>query len=147
MLKKSIIILSTCLSFSVLSAEFEFSLGGGFQYSGVIGTQFAIKHNDSKYFVSVGLPGYSVGMQTTISEDQHHSAGFSVGQLNGILDSDSKYGFLTYNYHVRGFNNSGWVFGTGLGAYREDAYTTMFSGERVKPSAKAMFTLDIGYKF
>jgi hypothetical protein len=147
MLRKSLLILLSYLPISVFGTEFEFSLGTGFQYSGIIGTQFSIKHQDSKYFMSVGLPGYSIGMQTLISDNEYHSAGLSLGEIQGVFDGDSRYGFITYNYHVEGFQNSGWVLGAGLGVYDEESYTPLFSNDRINPSKKAMLTLDVGYKF
>jgi len=147
MFKKSVLILFSYLPLSVCSAEFELSLGAGFQYSGLIGSQLALKHQDSKYFMSVGLPGYSIGMQTIVSDNEYHSAGFSLGEIQGIFDGDSKYGFITYNYHVNGFRNSGWVFGAGVGVYDEESNTPLFSNERTNPSKKTMLSLDIGYKF
>jgi len=147
MLKKSLLILLSYLPFSAFGAEFEFSLGAGFQYSGVIGTQFSVKHQDSKYFMSVGLPGYSLGMQTIVSDNEYHSAGFSLGEIQGILDADGRYGFITYNYHFDGFKNSGWVLGTGVGVYDEESYTPLFGHERINPSKKVLLTLDVGYKF
>jgi len=147
MFKKIMIISLSYLPLSAAGAEFEFSLGAGMQYSGVIGTQFAIKHDDSKYFLSVGLPGYSLGMQTIISDNESHSAGFSLGEIQGIWYGDSQYGFITYNYHMDGFRKSGWVFGAGVGFYEEESYTPLFGNERKNASKKTMFTLDIGYKF
>ena len=147
MLKKSLLILFSYLPLSACGAEFEFSLGAGLQYSGVIGTQFSVKHQDSKYFVSAGLPGYSIGMQKIVSDDESHSAGFTVGRLLGTFDEGTKYGLITYNYHLDGFKNSGWVFGTGVGVYKDEPYTLLFSNKQVNPSTKVMFTLDIGYKF
>lgn len=148
MFKKSLFVLLSYFPISTFATEFEFSVGAGFQYSGVIGTQLAIKHQESKYFVTVGLPGYSVGMQTMISADEHHSAGLSVGKLQRILGGKANYGFITYNYHVNGFNNDGWLFGAGVGMYDEKAYKEFFShGDIINPSKKAMITLDVGYKF
>ncbi|MGJ8679169.1 hypothetical protein [Paraglaciecola sp.] len=147
MRKYSIIIFTFFISLNTLGSEFEFSLGGGFQYSGLVGTQFSLKNNDSKYYISVGLPGYGVGMQTTVSDNQQHTMGLSVGNIKSIFDHDSYYGFLTYNYHPSGFNNHGWVFGTGIGVYDEKEFTRLFSHERENPKPKAMITLDIGYKF
>lgn len=152
MLKKTLVILLSYFPLSTVAAEFEFSVGSGFQYSGIIGTQFAVKHQDSKYYLSLGLPGYSFGMQTVVLDNEHHSVGFSVGEIQGILEGDSQYGFITYNYHVSGFKNSGWVLGTGFGVYDEHSYkrisfTKPGEGKRINPSSKAMFTIDIGYKF
>lgn len=147
MFKKSLLILCTYAPLAVFAAEFEFSLGAGFQYSGILGTQFSVKHQDSKYYVSVGLPGYSLGMQTLVSDNDYHSAGFSLGEIKGIFDGDSRYGFITYNYHADGFKNSGWVLGAGVGFYDEESHTPLFGNEPTNPSKKAMFTLDLGYKF
>ena len=146
MLKKLIFITLSYFPLSAFGTEIEISVGAGFQYGG-IGTLLAVKHQDSKYFMSVGLPGNSIGMQTIVSDNEYHSAGFSLGEIQGIFDGDNRYGFLTYNYHLDGFKNSGWVLGAGVGAYDEESYTPLFSNERINPSKKAMFTLDIGYKF
>ena len=146
MLKKLIFISLSYLPLSAFGAEFEFSLGVGFQYS-VVGTQFAIKHQDSKYFVSLGVPGYSLGMQTIVSDNEYHSVGFSLGEIRGIFDNGSRYGHINYNYHMNGFKNDGWVFGTGVGFYQQNSYTPLFGNERLSPSRKAMFIVDIGYKF
>ncbi len=113
MLKKSIFISLSYLPLSAVAAEFEFSLGAGFQYSG-LGTQLAVKHQDSKYFVSVGVPGYSLGMQTIVSDNEYHSVGFSLGEVDGILNDGARYGLITYNYHMDGFQYNGWVVGTGV---------------------------------
>jgi hypothetical protein len=147
MYKKSMLILFSFLPLTAFGAEFEFSLGAGFQYSGLIGTQFSVKHQDSKYFASIGLPGYSFGMQTIVSDNENHSVGFSLGEIEGFFNDDSKYGFITYNYHVDGFKNSGWVVGTGVGFYDEDPYTPLFGKESTNPARKVMLTFDIGYKF
>ncbi|GAA5136055.1 hypothetical protein [Thalassotalea piscium] len=147
MLNKLLLITLLYLPLTAAGAEYEFSLGAGFQYSGIVGTQFAVKHKESKYFISVGLPGYSVGMQTTVLDDQRHSVGFSIGELQGIFDGDSRYGVFTYNYHFDGFKNTGWLLGAGIGIYDQESYKPLFNDEPVNPSSKAMFTLDIGYKF
>lgn len=145
---KRIIFLFTFISPLSYSADFEFSLGAGLQYSGAIGSQFALKTEESKYFVSVGLPGYSLGMQTTISDNQNHSVGFSYGRVDTIFSSkESRYGFITYNYHFSSFQDTGWLVGTGIGFYDEASHKILFTNERKDPSAKAMYTLDIGYKF
>lgn len=145
MLKKPLVILLCCLPMSTFAAEFEFSLGAGFQYSGVFGTQFALKHNDSKYFASVGFVGYSLGMQTIIADNEYHSAGFSVGEIPGFFSGDSQYGLITYNYHLSGFRNNGLVLGAGIGMVNED--TRISSSKEVEPSSKVLFSLDVGYKF
>jgi len=125
--------------------ESEFSIGAGFQYSGLLGAQFALKDDDIKYYLSVGLPGFSVGLQKVVSDDDHHSVGFSLGELSAIYgDNDNQYGFLTYNYHLHGFKNGGLVFGTGVGVYQERIYSS--HGPHIE-EFKPMFTLDIGYKF
>ncbi|MCG6202810.1 hypothetical protein [Psychromonas antarctica] len=86
-------------------------------------------------------------MQTIITDDEYYSIGFSLGEIVGILDGDRRYGLITYNYHVDVFKSSGWVLGAGVGVYDQESYTVFSSNERVNPSKKAMFTLDIGYKF
>jgi hypothetical protein len=94
-------------SLSAFGAEFEFSLGAGFQYSWIIGIQLAIKHQNNKYFVSLGASGYSLSMQKIVSDNKYHSVGFSIGEIQGIFDGDSLYDFITYNYHLYSFENDG----------------------------------------
>lgn len=129
------------------AGEFEFSLGIGAQYSG-IGTQFAYKNLKTKYFVSAGIPAYSLGMQRVISDNNKHSAGFSLGQYKGLFtDKDSKYGLITYNYHFTNFQESGWVLGTGIGYVKENSFKALFSDVEKQSESSAFITLDIGYKF
>ena len=146
--KNLVIMLLTCLPLSTWGGDFEFSVGGGYQYSGIIGTQFAFKEDDKKYFISLGLPGVSVGMQSTFSNNENHSVGFSVGKLAGIFSADIEYGFITYNYHFGGFRNNGWVLGTGIGYYNRDQHRIFFGGGEVNERESGIaLTFDIGYKF
>jgi hypothetical protein len=108
--KNLTIILLACSPLSTWGGDFEFSVGGGYQYIGIIGTQFAFKEDDKKYFISLGLLGVSVGMQSACSNNENHSVGFSVGKVAGVSSADTEYGFITYNYHFSGFQNNGWVF-------------------------------------
>lgn len=148
MFKRFIIILLGYLPFYSWGGDFEFSVGGGYQYSGIIGTQFAIKDDNKKYFVSIGLPGVSVGMQYAFSNNLKHSAGFSVGKLFNAFNADTEYGFITYNYHFSGFKNNGWVLGTGIGYYNRDENRIFFGGGQVNERDNGIATtLDIGYKF
>lgn len=148
MFKNLIIILFAYLPFSASGADFEFSVGGGFQYSGVIGTQFAIKDDNKKYFISFGLPGISVGMQSAFSNNDKHSVGFSVGKLSGFYSADTEFGFITYNYHFTGFKNNGWVLGTGIGYYSQDENKKFFGGGQINERESGVaLTFDIGYKF
>lgn len=105
MFKNLIFLVCSCMSMSSWAYNFEFSVGAGLQYSGILGSQFAIKDDKQKYFVALGLPGASVGMQSVVSEDEKHSVGFSVGVMKGLFSSDTRYGILTYNYHLNGFKN------------------------------------------
>jgi hypothetical protein len=57
-----------------------------------------VKHADSKYYISVGLPGYSLGMQTIVSDNGYHSAGFSLDEIKGVYGDDGRHGFITYNF-------------------------------------------------
>jgi hypothetical protein len=148
MFKNLIIILLTCTPLYTWGGDFEFSVGGGYQYSGIIGTQFTFKEDDKKYFISLGLPGISVGMQSTFSNNENHSVGFSVGKLAGVLSADTEYGFITYNYHFSGFQNNSWVLGTGIGYYNQDEHMEFFSSGKPKERENGMaLTFDIGYKF
>lgn len=147
MLKKLVFVVLVALPIKSVAAEFDWSVGAGLQYSGIIGTQLGVKHNHSKYFVSLGLPGYSVGMQTMIGASELHSVGFSVGEIEVIFNSTARYGVVTYNYHPSGFNNKGWVFGGGVGIFDEKKHRLLFTNQYENPSAKAILTLDVGYKF
>lgn len=146
MLKKLIFISLSYFPLSASGTEFEISVGAGFQYGG-IGTLLAVKHQESKYFMSLGVVGYSLGMQTIVSDNEYHSAGFSLGEIQGIFDNGSRYANLNYNYHMKGFKNDGWVLGVGVGFYEKKSYIPLFSNERLSPSKKPIFTFDIGYKF
>ncbi|MCO4320733.1 hypothetical protein [Aliidiomarina quisquiliarum] len=86
MLKKLVFVVLVALPIKSVAAEFDWSVEAGLQYSGIIGTQLGVKHNHSKYFVAVGLPGYSVG------------------EIEVIFNSTARYGVVTYNYHPSGFN-------------------------------------------
>ncbi|GAC28473.1 hypothetical protein [Brumicola pallidula] len=101
-------------------------------------------------------------MQTIVSDNEYYSVGFSLGKLDGLLNDGllnggllndgllndgGRNGLITYNYHMSGFKNDGWVVGTGIGFYDEKSYTQLFTHERISPSKKALFTIDIGYKF
>ena len=148
MFKNLAIILLTCTPLSTWGGDFEFSVGAGYQYSGFIGTQFTFKEYDQKYFISLGLLGASVGMQSTFSSNENHSVGFSVGKLAGVLSADTEYGFLTYNYHFSGFQNNGWVLGTGIGYYNKNEYEVFFGKGKTRERENGVaLTLDIGYKF
>ncbi len=104
MLKTLVFVVLIALPIKSVAVEFEWSVGAGLQYSGIIGTQLGVKPNHSKYFVSLGLPGYSVGMQTMGGARELHSVGFSVGEIEVIFNNTARYGVVTYNYHHSGFN-------------------------------------------
>ena len=55
--------------------NFGFSLGAGLQYSGVLGTQFSFRQKNIKYHLSVGVPGYSLGLEKSFSRYNNHSVG------------------------------------------------------------------------
>lgn len=128
-------------TFPVMSSEFEFSAGAGHQYGGFIGGQFSYKNENSKYYGSVALVGYSVGLQTTFSENSKHSFGATIGQ--SVVIGDYGFLFLNYDYHIEGFQNKGWVTGVGLGFKREEEGRVLGAEIKTTPS----ITFDLGYKF
>ncbi|MAT39868.1 MAG: hypothetical protein CL946_09725 [Ectothiorhodospiraceae bacterium] len=125
--------------------NFGFSLGAGLQYSGVLGTQFSFRQKNIKYHLSVGVPGYSLGLEKSFSRYNNHSVGLVAGEMFMLFAKENaKYSFATYNYHFSGFSNSGWVIGGGLGLYKEGAASW---GDDDDPKAKTTYTVDVGYKF
>ena len=80
----------------------------------------------------MSVPGYSLGVQTIVSDNEYYSVGFSLGKLDGLLNDGllndgGRNGLITYNYHMSGFKNDGWVVGTGIGFYDEKSYTQLFT--------------------
>ncbi|WP_019028947.1 hypothetical protein [Colwellia piezophila] len=135
------------ISFSSSAGDFEFAIGAGHEYGGILGGQFAYKTEYSKYYGSVGVVGFSTGFQTTFSKNSKHAYGVTVGAE--AIDSSEGFLFATYNYHFKGFSNNGFVIGTGIGFTKGDGvplgggcYVDCPSTEK-----KAMITLNIGYKF
>ncbi len=128
------------------AGNFEFALGAGHEYGGLIGGQFAYKTEYSKYYASLGFFGYSTGFQTTFSKNSKHAYGVTVGAE--AIDSEEGFLFATYNYHFKGFSNNGFVIGTGIGFTKGDGIN-LACCDFDSPSAekKAMVTLNIGYKF
>jgi hypothetical protein len=145
-MKISIIALSL-ISFAGSAGNFEFTIGAGHEYGGILGGQFAYKTEYSKYYGSVGLIGFSTGFQTTFSKNSKHAYGVTVGAE--AIDSEEGFLFATYNYHFKGFSNNGFVIGTGVGFTKGDG-VPMGGGCIIDcqgAEKKAMVTLNIGYKF
>jgi len=128
------------------AVDFDFSLGWGTQY-GLIGTQLAVNHNDSKYYVSLGLPSASVGIKTQFEEDKNKSWGGNVGKIFGIFSSDINFASLNYNYHFNGFHNSGWEIGLGISYVQQDSYTPWGSSEQTEDRKGPGLSISLGYSF
>ncbi|AZQ84820.1 hypothetical protein EKO29_12950 [Colwellia sp. Arc7-635] len=131
------------VSLSSSAGEYETTVGLGHEYGGVLGAQLAYKTQDSKYYASAGLIGFSAGLQTTFSENSKHAFGFVAGKEE--FHGEDGFFFVTYDYHLDGFSNNGFVIGTGIGITREDEGGLFADlGETVTSTA---VTLNIGYKF
>jgi hypothetical protein len=128
------------ISVSSSAAELEISTGFGHQYGGILGAQFAKKSEFSKYYISTGLLGASVGFETTFQKNSMHSYGLAVGAE--AVSSEKGFAFATYNYHFNGFSNNGLVLGTGIGIRRSE-YTLGADDTETSYS----LTLNIAYKF
>ena len=141
-MKIPIIALSLVSLFSS-AGEYETAIGLGHQYGGVLGAQFAYKTESTKYYGSLGLVGIAAGFKTTFSDKSKHSYGLVIGREE--LQSEDGFAFVTYDYHLNGFNQNGWVIGTGLGVTREDEGSFFFDTGETETSTS--ITLSIGYKF
>lgn len=141
-MKTSIIALSFISLFSS-AGEYETSIGLGHEYGGVLGAQFAYKTESTKYYASLGLIGMSAGFQTTFSENSKHAYGLVAGREE--LKSEDGFIFITYDYHLDGFADKGWVIGTGIGVTREDEGGWWLNRGETKTSTS--ITLNLGYKF
>ncbi|GAC21646.1 hypothetical protein [Paraglaciecola arctica] len=141
-MKTSIIALSLVSLFS-FAGEYETAIGLGHQYGGVLGAQFAYKTGSTKYYGSLGLVGLSAGFQTAFSENSKHSYGLVIGREE--LQSEDGFLFATYDYHIDGFANNGFVIGTGIGVTREDSGGWWSKKGKTKRSNS--ITLNLGYKF
>lgn len=142
------------------AADIEYSLGLGSQYGGILGGQVALKLEDSKHFVGLGLLGASVGGKYKVSENGHHSIGFNLGTFFNIMSPGTDFLFGTYNYHFRGFDKQGWELGTGAGFFRTDEYrpynryrsyrygeSEYFRSGSYETETDFTFTINLGYTF
>lgn len=128
------------LSVSSAASELEISTGIAYQYGGYFGVQIANKAEFTKYYFSAGWIGVSTGFETTFEKNSKHSYGLVVGAE--FATSGDGFAFATYNYHVNGFSNNGFVLGTGIGARRSEA--TLGRNDN---STTFAWTLNLGYKF
>ncbi len=145
---KIAIIALLLISFAGSAGDFEFAIGAGHEYGGVLGGQFAYKTEYSKYYGSVGLIGFSTGFQTTFSKNSKHAYGMTVG--SELFTSPSGFLFATYNYHFKGFSNNGLVIGTGIGITKAggDSESGGHCGSLCgETETSTSVTLNIGYKF
>ncbi len=131
------------LGFSLPSRAIDLSVGVGHQYAGVLGAQVSTQAGAIRTYGALGLVGYAVGVETTWGLSHQHTYGAVIGREE--IGSEDGFVFATYNYHVSGVDNSGWVFGAGLGVTRQDEGGA-FSDQGVIES-KTSLTLNIGYKF
>ncbi|GLR72151.1 hypothetical protein [Agaribacter marinus] len=123
--------------------KYETSVGVGHQYGGLLGVKVAYKSAQTKYYGALGLVGVSVGMQTTFSKGSKHTYGFTLGREE--LQSEDGFLFVTYDYHFNGFQQEGFVIGTGLGITREDDGGFLADKGDIETSTSA--TLTLAYKF
>lgn len=141
-MKISIIALSFISLFSS-AGQYETSIGLGHEYGGIFGAQFAYKTEFTKYYGALGLVGMSAGFQTTFSENSKHAFGLLAGKEQFM--SEDGFMFITYDYHIDGFSQNGFVIGTGIGVTREDVGG--WWSEQGKTETSTSVTLNIGYKF
>jgi len=143
-MKLTTLVLSLSLISLYSSAnEYETTLGLGHQYGGVLGAKFAYKTESTKYYAALGLVGVSVGFQTTFSENSQHAFGLAIGREE--IQSEDGFIFATYDFHLKGFSQDGWVIGTGIGITREDK-GGLYSDSGQSETSGAV-TLSVGYKF
>ncbi|MDP2560809.1 hypothetical protein [Psychrobium sp. 1_MG-2023] len=133
-------------SLSCWSTEVDFGLGLGTQYGGV-GGQLIIDQQQTKYFIALGIPGYSIGMKSVISDHQHHSWGLNAGVIDGIFSSDTQFAGVTYNYHFDGFENDGWELGLVAFYYREKEHKRLFSHIVDEEETGVGISFNLGYSF
>ncbi|WP_286270190.1 hypothetical protein [Thalassotalea hakodatensis] len=142
-MKKILITLALLPSLS-FAGEYETTIGLGHQYGGIIGAQLGYKTTSTKYYAAIGVAGFALGTQTTFGDEKNkHAYGFVVGKES----IQAEYGFLfvTYDYHVNGLENNGFVMGTGVGFTRSDEYH--WFADRGEIETTPFITLNIGYKF
>lgn len=141
-MKKTLIILAL-LPFISIAGEYETTIGIGHQYGGIIGAQLGYKTTSTKYYAAIGAVGFALGAQTTFSDEKKHAYGFVVGKES--IHAEDGFLFLTYDYHVNGFENNGFVVGTGFGFTRADEYH--WFADRGEIETTPFITLNLGYKF
>ena len=146
MYKFLIIPLLICAPKLTWAIDYNFTVGLGTQYGG-LGSQYVINHEDSKYYVALGLPGASVGMKTLISENQYHSMGTNYGKIFGLYNYDTEFVAMTYNYHFNGFKRRGWELGAGLGYMKETRYKYLFSNKKREEKTGSRIVFNLGYSF
>jgi len=142
---KNIIIALSFIALSSAAGEYETTVGFGHQYGGVLGAQFSYKTESSEYYGSLGLVGYSAGIQTTFSQNSKHAFGLVAGRDE--IQSSRGFLFVTYDYHLNGFSGNGWVVGTGLGYTLQDGIAHIQGDSSHGHEIKAAITLNVGYKF
>lgn len=144
---KGFIALLTLFSMASLAAEdnntYQISAGLGHQYGGVLGAQVAYQEQDSKFYASLGLVGIAAGFEKAFTDNNQHSIGLVAGIEE--IKSEDGFAFVTYNYHVNGFDKDGFVIGAGIGITREDE--AGFFGDSGETETSTSFTINLGYKF
>ncbi|PCK33067.1 hypothetical protein [Pseudoalteromonas piscicida] len=126
-----------------VSVKAEVTVGGGYQYGGVVGVKYAKTTGDHIAFASIGLIGGAVGYQYILTADRKHTMGVAVG--SEIITSEKGFAALTYNYYSQGADKSGWTWGGSLGARRED--NGIFFSDSGKRETKTLIGLHLGYRF
>lgn len=123
----------------------EYSVGLGLPYGG-IGGKIAYKTEESKYYVGIGVPAVTIGMQTVVNDNLHHSWGGYVGRGFSLFSSDVDFAAISYSYHLDGFDNQGWEFGMAGGYYQEDEDGGIFNVPEDTEEG-GFITLNVGYNF
>lgn len=132
----------SCLA-SASDSPFQWSAGVGHQHGGAIGVQLSYNTGTTKFYGAAGLIGGAIGFESTFNSSSQHSYGLVVGREE-IVGEDG-FAFVTYNYHPTGFNQKGWVYGTGIGVTRQDE-GSLFA-DIGETETIGMVTLNVAYKF
>ncbi|WP_440905286.1 hypothetical protein ACMZOO_02785 [Catenovulum sp. SX2] len=146
---KFIILLFTLISFASAANETEISVGLGYPFgSPTLGVQYAAKIDIFKVYASLGLVGYSTGLELAVSKNKKHSLGVTWG--SELLSSDEGFGFITYSYHFNSFTSKGFLAGLGVGYTREEVGFENESGNwngTGEIDTLPTLSLILGYKF
>ncbi len=117
--------------------------GAGYPYGGVAGARYSYPSGQNIYSVSLGLLGAAASYHRLLDDKNQHGLGIIAGLE--VLSSEKGFTALSYQYYASGVQNRGWVLGSSLGLRRQDE--GRFFGSYGKVETKALFGIDIGYRF